>query len=211
VLNAYTMQRANRDSDGAEIMRHAELVKRIAYHLVGRLPRRWKVADLIQAGMLGLLVAATHFTRTAARVLKLTPAFEFAARCWMHCASSIGHRIGASQGARAASAGAGDRGRSRREARDSEIAVRMGVSSMIYHKIVQDAAAADDELDRCGPDEESPCIARRMTVRSVRQIADECFRKALANRDRGVPERETHGDSLYYDDELNLKEIGAGC
>jgi len=41
VFNAYTMQRANRDSD-ALIMRHAELVKRIAYHLVGRLPRRWK-------------------------------------------------------------------------------------------------------------------------------------------------------------------------
>ena len=34
------------------IVRHAELVKRIAYHLAGRLPPSVSVDDLIQAGML---------------------------------------------------------------------------------------------------------------------------------------------------------------
>ena len=43
-------------------MRHAELVKRIAYHLAGRLPASVEVADLIQAGMLGLLEAAANYT-----------------------------------------------------------------------------------------------------------------------------------------------------
>src|SRR5690348_15804196 len=60
-VNAYTAQRSGRDAD-AMVMQHAELVKRIAYHLVGRLPPSVEVADLIQAGMLGLLEAAAHFT-----------------------------------------------------------------------------------------------------------------------------------------------------
>ena len=37
-------------------------MKRIAYHLAGRLPASVEVADLIQAGMLGLLEAATNYT-----------------------------------------------------------------------------------------------------------------------------------------------------
>ncbi len=44
------------------VTRHAELVKRIAYHLAGRLPPSVEVDDLIQAGMLGLLEAAANYT-----------------------------------------------------------------------------------------------------------------------------------------------------
>ena len=40
------------------VTRYAPLVKRVAYHLVGRLPSSVLVEDLIQAGMLGLLDAA---------------------------------------------------------------------------------------------------------------------------------------------------------
>ena len=43
------------------VRRHAELVKRIAYHLAGRLPPSVDVDDLMQAGMLGLLEAASHY------------------------------------------------------------------------------------------------------------------------------------------------------
>ena len=46
------------------IVRHADLVKRIAYHLVSRLPPSVLVDDLIQAGMLGLLEAASHYDIT---------------------------------------------------------------------------------------------------------------------------------------------------
>ena len=40
------------------VARHAVLVKRIAYHLINRLPDSVQVDDLIQAGMLGLLEAS---------------------------------------------------------------------------------------------------------------------------------------------------------
>jgi len=45
---------------------HAPLVRRIAYHLMGRLPASVDVGDLIQAGMIGLLEAARNFSPTRA-------------------------------------------------------------------------------------------------------------------------------------------------
>ena len=60
-MAAYTAHRGSSDGD-ALVTRHAELVKRIAYHLAGRLPASVDVADLIQAGMLGLLEAAANYT-----------------------------------------------------------------------------------------------------------------------------------------------------
>ena len=44
-----------------QIVKHASLVKRIAFHLVNRLPPSVQVDDLIQAGMVGLLEASGNF------------------------------------------------------------------------------------------------------------------------------------------------------
>ena len=46
----------------ALVLKHADLVKRIAYHLVSRMPPNVEVEDLIQSGMIGLLDAARHYT-----------------------------------------------------------------------------------------------------------------------------------------------------
>ncbi|MDP5041496.1 MAG: RNA polymerase sigma factor FliA, partial [Paraglaciecola sp.] len=43
------------------VERHAPLVKRIAHHLLARLPASVLVDDLIQAGMIGLLEASRNF------------------------------------------------------------------------------------------------------------------------------------------------------
>ena len=45
----------------ALVEKHASLVKRIAHHLMVRLPASVLVDDLIQAGMIGLLEAAKNF------------------------------------------------------------------------------------------------------------------------------------------------------
>ena len=49
------------DSRHQLIERYAPLVKRIAYHLLARLPANVQVDDLIQAGMIGLLEASTKY------------------------------------------------------------------------------------------------------------------------------------------------------
>lgn len=43
------------------VIQHVPLVKRIAFHLMGRLPDSVQVDDLIQAGMLGLLEAVKNY------------------------------------------------------------------------------------------------------------------------------------------------------
>ena len=60
-VSAYSQRPSARETE-ALVMRHAELVKRIAYHLAGRLPASVEVDDLIQAGMLGLLEAAANYS-----------------------------------------------------------------------------------------------------------------------------------------------------
>jgi len=47
--------------DQTLVEQHADLVRRIAYHLVGRLPESVDVNDLIQTGMMGLMEAARNF------------------------------------------------------------------------------------------------------------------------------------------------------
>jgi len=91
-----------------------------------------------------------------------------------------------------------------RDARDGEIAERLGVSMEDYHSILQDAASCrlaslDDTTAAVAPDLADP----------FREIADDDFKSALAQAIEGLPEREKLVMSLYYGDELNLKEIGA--
>lgn len=50
-----------RDAQYELIERYAPLVKRIAYHLLARLPASVQVEDLIQAGMIGLLEVSTKY------------------------------------------------------------------------------------------------------------------------------------------------------
>ncbi|MGK2941189.1 MAG: sigma-70 family RNA polymerase sigma factor, partial [Immundisolibacter sp.] len=49
------------DQIDALVREHAQLVKRIAYHLLARLPASVQVDDLIQAGMIGLMDAARRY------------------------------------------------------------------------------------------------------------------------------------------------------
>src|SRR5476649_968517 len=54
-------KKSARDSQYELIERYAPLVKRIAYHLLARLPASVQVEDLIQAGMIGLLEVSTKY------------------------------------------------------------------------------------------------------------------------------------------------------
>ena len=54
-------QRGNVNSQQAFIERYSVLVKRIAHHLLGRLPPSVQVEDLIQAGMIGLIEAQQNY------------------------------------------------------------------------------------------------------------------------------------------------------
>jgi len=197
------LQGGSREGDEL-IVRHAELVKRIAYHLAGRLPPSVAVDDLIQAGMLGLMEAAANYTASRGASfetyagIRIRGAMIDALRALDWAPRSV-HRK-----ARAAAAAVREVERSTgRGARDAEIAQQMGVSLEEYHSIVQNAASCrlaslDDETGAGAESQTDP----------FRETADEQMRAALAKAIETLPERERLVMSLYYSDGLNLKEIG---
>jgi len=210
-VGAYSARRASRETD-AMVLRHAELVKRIAYHLAGRLPASVEVSDLIQAGMLGLLEAASNYTADRGASfetyagIRIRGAMLDALRKLDWAPRSVHRKArAAAQAVRELEAEFG------REARDGEIAARMGVSLDEYHKITHDAASCRiASLDDSSGDEDS--LLGRVEDETADPFADaseDGFRDALSQAIKELPERERLVMSLYYDDELNLKEIGA--
>ena len=91
-----------------------------------------------------------------------------------------------------------------RDARDVEIAERMGVSLDEYHSIVQDAASC-----RLATLDDTTAATAAGSADPFRETSDDRFREALAQAIESLPERERLVMSLYYTDGLNLKEIGA--
>jgi len=203
-LDAYAAQRSAGEAD-ALVTRHAELVKRIAYHLAGRLPPSVDVADLIQAGMLGLLEAAANYTagrgasfETYAGI-RIRGAMIDALRKLDWAPRSV-HRK-----ARAVATAVREIERETgRDARDAEIAERLGISLDAYYAIVQDAASC-----RLSSLDEVTAAVTADGTDPFRDAAEHGFRAALARAIEELPEREKLVMSLYYSDELNLKENGA--
>ena len=204
-LGAYAATGMSRRDTDALVMRHAELVKRIAYHLAGRLPASVEVDDLIQAGMLGLLEAAANFTagrgasfetyagiRIRGAMIDALRKLDWAPRSVHRKSREVAKAI------RDLEAELG------REARDAEIAARMGIDLAEYHNIVQDTVACQ----MTNMDETVAGEINDQRNDPFADIVDENFRVQLTQAIGGLPEREKLVMSLYYGDDLNLKEIG---
>jgi RNA polymerase sigma factor for flagellar operon FliA len=191
------------------VERHADLVRRIAYHLAGRLPPSVDVEDLIQAGMIGLLEAATNFndgrgaTFETYAGIRIRGAMIDALRKLDWAPRSVHRRA-----REAATVIRQIEGREGREARDSEIASAMGISLDEYARIVQDSAACQV----ASIDDDGAGGAVEIAANDADPLLDTengALREAVAEAIAGLPERERLVMSLYYDEELNLKEIGA--
>ena len=203
---AYATQAARGEAD-ALVAQHADLVKRIAHHLAGRLPPSGGVDDLIQAGMLGLLEAAANFSldrgakfetyagiRIRGAMLDALRKLDWAPRSVHRKARDVANAI------RELESELGQ------EARDTQIAAHMGLPLDDYHRIVQDAAGC--QVSSLMDDEGGTRDAADPDADPFRDLVDTGFREALVHAIDGLPERERMVMSLYYDDELNLKEIG---
>jgi RNA polymerase sigma factor for flagellar operon FliA len=99
------------------------------------------------------------------------------------------------------------------DATPTDIAEGLGVSIDEYHKLVQAAASCRVfSFDQMGTndDESSPAdYARDEGLGPFEHIEDAGFRDALAGAINVLPEREKLVLSLYYDEDMNLREIGA--
>jgi RNA polymerase sigma factor for flagellar operon FliA len=95
-------------------------------------------------------------------------------------------------------------------AKPADIADELGVSlDEYFDMLVKTTSSRMFSLDQTNPDSEP--AANRLSDRQsdpVLEIESEEFRAEMARSISGLPEREALVMALYYDEELNLKEIG---
>lgn len=190
---------------------HAPLVKKIALHLLARLPASVQLDDLMQAGMIGLLEAANKFQsdkgasfETYAGIrIRGSIVDEIRKGDWVP--RSV-HR----NARRVAGAIKVVEDRTGREAQDADVAEELEMSLSEYHACLNDASSGKlfslDELNESG---ELPIDEQEASDNPLDDITSDAFRKSLAGAISELPEREKLVLSLYYQEELNLKEIGA--
>ncbi len=211
-MNGAAMYAATQDRGQDELVtRHAPLVKRIAYHLMSRLPPSVQVDDLIQAGMIGLLEAARNYDpsqgasfetyagiRIRGAMLDEIRRTDWTPRSVHRKARQVAEAVREIENAKG------------RDARDNEVAELLGISLDEYHRILQDATGARvfsfDDPGTMGEESEPRSLEAGNEPLDTLQHDD--FQKALAEAIAGLPERERLVMALYYDEELNLREIG---
>ncbi len=191
---------------------YAPLVKRIAHHLLARLPASVQLDDLMQAGMIGLLEAARKydFSKGASFEtfvgIRIRGAMldEVRRNDWLP--RSV-HR----NGRRIAEATKAVEQRLGRDARDAEIAAEMGLTLADYHNLLADSSGgALYGFDDVGLTDDLLAQQEGSRVAGPEEGLHEAdFRTDLAEAIAQLPERERLVLALYYDEEMNLKEIGA--
>lgn len=195
------------------VIRHADLVKRIAYHLVSRMPPSVEVDDLIQSGMIGLLDAAKHYEvgkganfetyagiRIRGAMLDEVRKTDWTPRSVHRSMRAVAEAVRKIENATG------------RDANGADIIAELGISSAQYHKVLQDAASCrlfSFEQAVSVDDDGSPAdVATDERLGPFEHVEDEGFREALVAAIEQLPERERLVLSLYYDEGLNLREIG---
>jgi len=198
-----------------KIEQFVPLVKRMAHHLLARLPASVQADDLIQAGMIGLMDAAgrfeeghgAQFETYASQRIKGAMLDELRANDWMprgvrkaqrDIEKAIGrleHRLG-------------------RPPSEPEVAQEMNLPLAEYQDMLADARGAQlihfDEID--SEDDNEPFLDRHGASAGsdpLDQLKDARFKKSLVAAIDALPEREKLLMGLYYEQELNFKEIAA--
>ena len=204
--------RAVQRSASVEVVeRHADLVRRIAHHLAARLPASVEVDDLVQAGMLGLIEAARNFDseqgasfETYASI-RIRGAMIDEIRKGDWTPRSVHRRTReAAEITRQIEQSAG------RAATGAEVAQAMGLAPEDYARLLEDAVSGQVlSLDSHIDDHGEPNVAAGAAYSPERRLQAAEFRQALAAAIGQLPEREQLVLSLYYEQEMNLREVGA--
>lgn len=196
--------------DSEQLVReHADLVKRIALHLAARMPSSVQADDLIQAGMIGLLEAAQKYQpdrgasfatyagiRIRGAMVDEVRRGDWAPRSVHKNARRITQAIAAVESA------------SGKEALDSEVAENLGVELPEYYRMLNDSASARlFSFDALQEDDNWAAVSTHGETHRVAEALE--LRALVAHAIAELPEREQLVLNLYYDECLNLKEIGA--
>lgn len=195
------------------VLQYAPLVKRIAYHLMAKLPPSVQVDDLIQNGMIGLLDAITRFEEG------LGAQFETYAVQRIRGAMLDGLREndwlprGLRRDMRRVEAAIQLlEQRHGRPPHEGELAESLGMALADYQKLLLDARGHQLVYleDLSGADDDA-YLDRHLAsspLDPLTVLLDQDRRDILIHAIEDLPDREKMMMALYYDEELNLREIG---
>ncbi len=193
---------------------HAPLVKRLAHQMKAKLPPSVEVDDLVQAGMMGLLDAINRYEENHGAqfetyaVLRIRGAMldELRSSDWMPRSTRANMR-------KVEQAMATLQQQLGRPPSESEVAKSLKLSladyqellgdsgghQLVYYEDFHDDDGNDSFLDRYAVDDDDP----------LKSLLDTDFRQTVIDAIDALPPREKMLMGLYYEEELNLKEIGA--
>lgn len=193
------------------VKEYTPLVKRIAHHLLARLPAVIQAEDLIQAGMIGLIEAARNFDseKGAAFVtyagIRIRGAMldEIRKGDWAPRSVHKNSRL-------VAKATRDVENATGRDARDTDVARILGMSLEEYHQIIQDSNNSKIfAFEDIGVNEEAlDCPLNNPISSPLDGLQRDDFKQKLAAEISKLPDREKLVLALYYDEELNLREVG---
>ena len=190
---------------------YGPLVRRIAHHLMARLPSSVSVEDLIQSGMIGLLEASASYDPARGASfetfagIRIRGAMIDEVRRGDWSPRSV-HR----NARRVAESMRKVELRSGGDASDAAVARELGVGLEEYHAMLQDTLGSRlFSLDELMDEEHGERASFGSAAHDPAALATrERLAGAIGAEIARLPERERLVLSLYYDDELNLKEIG---
>lgn len=197
------------------IKQYAPLVRKLAHHLLAKLPANVEIDDIIQAGLIGLMDAVNRYEETvgaqfetyATQRIKGAMLDELRTSDWLPRSVRKNQR-------RIEAAIHKLQQKLRRAPTDTEIAREMDISISEYHELLGDARGLqliyledfsardddDDYLNRHCPDRSAEPLER---------LQDARFRQALVEGIQELPEREKQLMGMYYEQDLNFREIAA--
>jgi len=195
------------------LRQYAPLVKRLAHQLMTKLPYSVQIDDIIQAGMLGLLDAASRydefhgaqFETYATQRIRGAMLDELRSADWLPRSlrrdmrqievsiSRLQQKLG-------------------RPPNETEIAKDMGIPLAEYQQMLQEARGAQLVYYEDFHDEGEQDFFEKFEFNSdsdpMDLLQDERFRTELMRAIESLPERESMLMGMIYEQEMNLREIG---
>lgn len=200
----------------ALIRQYQPLVRKLAHHMMARLPANVQVDDLIQVGLIGLSEALTRFEATqgvqfetfATQRIRGAMLDELRENDWVSRGTRksqkeieeamrlLEHRLG-------------------RSPMESEIAAELKLSLTEYQSLLAKVQGSQliylEDINHSSDDDDS-FLDRHMgdaDADPLNVLRDHRLRSALVAAIKNLPEREQLIMSMYYEQDMNLKEIAA--
>jgi len=200
----------------ALIRQYQPLVRKLAHHMMAKLPANVQVDDLIQVGLIGLSEALTRFESTqgvqfetfATQRIRGAMLDELRENDWVSRGTRksqkeieeslrrLEHKLG-------------------RSPLESEIAADLGMSLSDYQSLLGKVKGTQlvylEDMSHNADDEDS-FLDRHMgdtEADPLNMLRNQRLREALVAAIKNLPEREQYIMSMYYEQDMNLKEIAA--